>query len=80
MTPIHRLNETEAHAPDNKTLEDYVVAMREICKKRNIKVIDLFALNNMDPADDTLFEDGLHPNDAGHAVLGEIVAKELIKL
>lgn len=80
MTPIHRLNETEAHAPDNKTLEDYVVAMCEICKKRNIKVIDLFGLNNMDPADDTLFEDGLHPNDAGHTVLGEIVAQELLKL
>lgn len=80
MTPLHRLNETDAHAPDNKTLEDYVVALREICKKRNIKIIDLFEFNNMNPADDTLFEDGLHPNDAGHRVLGGIVAEELIKL
>ena len=80
MTPIHRLNETEPHAPDNKTLADYVEAMREICKKRNIKVVDLFALDNMNPADTNLFTDGLHPSDEGHAVLGEIVAQELLKL
>lgn len=80
LTPLHRLNETDPHAPDNKTLADYVEAMREICKKRNVKVIDLFALNNMDPADTKLFADGLHPTDEGHAVLGEIVAQELLKL
>ena len=80
MTPLHRLNETDPHAPDNKTLEDYVVAMREICKKRSIKVIDLFALNNMDPADEKLFADGLHPTDEGHAVLAETVAQEHLKL
>lgn len=80
MTPLHRLNETEPHAPDNKTLEDYVIALREICKKRGIKVIDLFELNNMNPADEKLFKDGLHPSDEGHAVLGEIVANELLKL
>ena len=80
MTPLHRLNDTDPHAPDNKTLEDYVNAMLEICKNRGVKVIDLFGLDKMDPADVNLFEDGLHPTDEGHAVLGEIVAQELMKL
>ena len=80
MTPLHRLNDTDPHAPDNKTLEDYVNAMLEICKNRDVKVIDLFGLNEMDPADTNLFEDGLHPTDEGHALLGDIVARELMKL
>lgn len=80
MTPIHRVTENNPSMPDGKILADYVEAMKEICKKRNVKVIDLFGLNNMDPFDDSLFEDGLHPNDAGHEVLGDIVAQELLKL
>ena len=80
MTPLHRLNDTDPHALDSKTLEDYVNAMLEICKNRDVKVIDLFGLNEMDPADANLFTDGLHPTDEGHALLGDIVARELMKL
>ncbi len=80
MTPIHRVAENEPSKATGKILADYADAMRKICKKRNIKLIDLFELNNMDPYDENLFVDGLHPNDAGHTVLGEIVAQELLKL
>ncbi len=80
MTPLHRLNETNPSLPDSKTLSEYVEAMREICKKRDIKMIDLFEINPIDPEDTELVPDGLHPSDAGHVVLAEVVARELIKL
>lgn len=42
--------------------------------------MDLFGINPLDPADETLVPDGLHPNDAGHEVLARVVAQELLKL
>lgn len=80
MTPIHRLNEDTPYAPDGKVLSDYAEAIKEICKIRDIKVIDLFSINPLDPADESVVPDGLHPNDAGHAILAEVVAEELLKL
>ncbi len=80
MTPIHRLNEDEPHEPEGKILADYADAIRKICTKHNVKVIDLFAINPIDPADETLVPDGLHPNDAGHEILAKVVAEELLKL
>lgn len=80
MTPLHRLGETNPSNPDAKVLEDYVVAMREICKKHNVDVIDLFEINPLDPADSVLVYDGLHPSDAGHAVMADVIAEELLKL
>lgn len=80
MTPIHRLNETIPDTPDGKILADYAEMIKTICAKRDIKVIDLFGINPLDPADETLVPDGLHPNDEGHAVLASVVAEELLKL
>ena len=80
MTPIHRLNETIPLEPQKKTLEDYVNAIREICKKRGVAVIDLFKINPLDPSDAELVPDGLHPNDRGHSVMADVVAKELLKI
>lgn len=80
MTPLHRLNETQPSEPEHKTLEDYVNAIREICKNRNIALIDLFDINPFDPNDADLVPDGLHPNDKGHSVLAEVIARELLKI
>ena len=80
MTPIHRLNEDEPHEPEGKILKDYADAIKKICALRDIKVIDLFGINPIDPADETLVPDGLHPNDAGHELLATVVAEELLKL
>lgn len=80
MTPLHRLNDTEPKAPDNKTLADYVEIIKEVCNKRGVKVIDLFAINPLDPTDENLLPDGLHPNDDGHAIMAEVIAEELLKL
>ena len=55
-------------------------AQREILKMRGIKFIDLFEINPLDPADETLVPDGLHPNDKGHEIMADIIARELEKM
>ena len=80
MTPLHRINEDLPSKPEGKILEDYVNAIRTICKKRGIALIDLFEMNPLDPNDKVLVPDGLHPSDAGHKILAEVIGKELIKI
>ena len=80
MTPLHRLSESEPSMPDSKTLEDYVCAIREICKRHDIALIDLFEINPLDPSDKELVPDGLHPSDKGHSIMADVVANELLKL
>ena len=80
MTPIHRQEEDVPQAPDSKTLADYVDAILAVCNRRGIKVIDLFKINPMDPYDEELVPDGLHPSDAGHAILAEVVGQELSRI
>ena len=78
MTPIHRVGEDEPHAPESKTLADYAEAIKVICQKRDIKLIDLFGMNPIDPSDENLVPDGLHPNDAGHRILADVVTEALL--
>ncbi len=80
MTSLHKTNEEQPDEPDGKLLVDYVEAIRTICAKRGVKVIDLFAINPLDCTDTSVVPDGLHPNDAGHAILAKTVAEELLKL
>lgn len=80
MTPLHRTDENEKTAPDMKMLEEYVEALRAICKKEEIPVIDLFEINPLNPHDELLVPDGLHPSDEGHKILAEVVARELLKI
>lgn len=80
MTPLHRLAEDVPSPRSGKTLAEYAAAIREICAQRGVPVIDLFSINPLDAADETLLPDGLHPNDAGHRILAQVVADELLKL
>lgn len=80
MTSLHMTEEEQPDTPDGKILADYVQAIRTISAKRDVKVIDLFAINPMDCTDTSLVPDGLHPNDAGHAVMAKVIAEELLKL
>ncbi len=45
----------------NAEIKKYDEAMRDVCKEHNIPYLDIFGLLNVDD-----FEDGLHPNAAGH--------------
>lgn len=80
MTPLHRTMEAQPSSPDSKVLEDYVDAIREICRVNNVDVIDLFEINPLDAWDEEVMPDGLHPNDKGHAILADVIAEELLKL
>ena len=79
ILPPHRLNENEPRG-DNKpapvaVLKDYVNAMREILEYYSIPALDLYAKGRMQPAVpvslETYMPDGLHPNDAGNALIAE---------
>lgn len=77
MTPLHRLNENKAYNDFGVRcvgcLEDYVDIIREVAGYYGIPVLDLHRVSGMQPEVRTLRErympDGLHPNDAGHALI-----------
>ncbi len=79
MTPLRRKTENIPNH-DNKVLSDYVNAIIEITKKHNIPVIDLFRSDIIDPNDTDVIPDGLHPNDKGHLIMADYIAKELLKI
>ena len=78
MTPIHRT--TENDPLNGYILEDFVIAIRNITAKYNLPLIDLFAELELDPFNSELVPDGLHPSDAGHAVMAEFIGKKLEQL
>ena len=80
MTSLHYTEQDKPDQPEGKILADYVQAMRTICVKRGVKVIDLFAINPLDCHDAFLVPDGIHPSDAGHAIMAKVIAEELLKL
>ncbi len=80
VTPIHRIGEDNLSAPDSKTLADYAQAIAQICENRSIPVIDLFAINPIDPQDAELLPDGLHPSVKGHSILAKYIGAELTKI
>ena len=79
MTPLRRLIENTPNH-DGKILVNYVDAIIEVCKKHNVAVIDLFRSGIIDPTDTEVIPDGLHPNDKGHLIMADYIAKELLKI
>ena len=80
LTPLHRLNENN---PDSNglPLKAYVDAIREKAEVYSLPVLDLYAMSGMQPnvpiIQERFMNDGLHPNDAGHARLADMVQKAL---
>ena len=82
MTPLKRNHNSEQN-PDYLTCNsngdymiDFVNAIKEICAFYSIPVLDLYGmsqLNPLAPGWSELFPDGLHPNDTGHALIGEML-------
>jgi lysophospholipase L1-like esterase len=76
VTPLHRLDEDGTICegrPMLAPLSDYVSVLKEVAEYFAFPVIDLFATSGLQPNIDFIREiyttDGLHPNDAGHALL-----------
>ena len=80
MTPLHRKGEGEIPSLASKFLSDYACAIKEICSGYGIPVIDLFGINPINPYDELLMPDGLHPSDLGHEVLAKVVGEALESL
>lgn len=75
MTPLHRLNEGEEKVKHGKTvtLKTYVDIIKEVAGYYALPVCDLYSISGMQPAVPVICQrfmpDGLHPNDAGHALI-----------
>ncbi|MBP3597125.1 MAG: SGNH/GDSL hydrolase family protein [Clostridia bacterium] len=58
-------------------LGDYVEALNQVCIKYSIPVIDLYTLSGLDPSNpetkSNYMPDGLHPNEAGHEIIANIM-------
>ncbi len=77
MTPLHRLEERPVKE-GRMALIDYVRAIRRVAEYYALPVCDLYATGGIQPAipiiRETFMPDGLHPSDAGHALVAEKLA------
>jgi hypothetical protein len=93
ITPMHRYGFgtskilgtkfTFDHLPNGRdcTLEDYVNAIKDVCSRWSIPVIDLYSMSGLHPYiaphKSTYMPDGLHPNKAGHEKMAYLISKWL---
>ena len=72
MTPLHRITENRINSKGG-ILKDYVNIIRDVAEYYSLSVLDLYATSGIQPEISEIKEkympDGLHPNDAGHAVI-----------
>ena len=89
VTPLHRnakstgtisQNEYEPNA-SGYALNDYVKAMKQICTRYGVSVIDLYKESELDPRLDPkntgYFPDGFHPNAVGHEAIAGIMESHI---
>lgn len=82
FTPLHRLGESDPKpdpvSKESHVLIDYVNIIRRTAEYFSLPVLDLYAVSRLQPAVPVIQEkyvpDGLHPNDAGHIILKDIIA------
>lgn len=86
MTPIHRSDEivSDCKPSGSPALSEYVKAIKEVAEYYSLPVIDLFAMCGIQPCVPIMKEkycpDGLHPNDAGHVKMAEVIGNYLLAL
>lgn len=80
ITPLRRNNDNYTSTSVNKAglkLNDYRNEIIRIGKEKNIPVIDLY---NSEITDNNLSQytiDGLHPNNEGHKIIGDILIENI---
>lgn len=87
ITPTHRDGFGSGFTHDwvangaGKTLKDYVDAIKEVCERYSVPVIDLFSISGLEPVipgiKSTYMPDGLHPNALAHNKIAVYMAKYL---
>jgi len=62
-------------------IKDYRRSLREVAVREGVPYIDLDeAFRNADQGLDSLYLDGLHPNDSGHRTIADLVTAEMLKI
>lgn len=85
ITPLKRgkyENQPIYPAPNGRgyKLEDYVQAIKDVCRDKSIQVIDLFNDSGIDLNNLSQYtSDNLHPNKAGYTLISKVIADELEK-
>ena len=74
-TPVIRTNRTHANRK-GLALSDFARIATQIAQTYDLQVIDLFALTNTEDFKATM-PDGLHPTQAGHNILAELILKAI---
>lgn len=85
MTPMHRTDENnvfnERGLRNVAGLSGYVDAIKEVCYKYGLPVIDLFGELGINPNFGEMYKvytvDGLHPNNLGHERVADFVIAKL---
>ncbi|MBE6618817.1 MAG: SGNH/GDSL hydrolase family protein [Ruminococcaceae bacterium] len=88
MTPLHRCNEDnprgDGYMPERGVLKEYVEIIKEVTEYYSIPTLDLWSCSSIQPKNPIIKEkycpDGLHPNDAGHAIIASRLAGFLASL
>lgn len=82
MTPLHRTGERVSNG--RATLEEYVNVIKEVAAYYSLPVLDLWSVSGIQPEVEIIktkyCPDGLHPNDAGHEKLAEVIGNYLLAL
>ena len=79
MTPLHRIGECKNTGTAKPwaalSLKGYVDIIREVAEYYSLPVLDLFASSGLQPEikeiQENFLPDGLHPSDAGNAVIAK---------
>ncbi len=78
VTPLHRGNEDQPSVGNQQPLNTYRKILLELCEYYAIPVLDLYKVSGIQPRCEMISErycpDGLHPNDAGHALIAKRLA------
>lgn len=73
MSPLHCLIEDNPSMGNSLPLKAYVDIIREVTEYYGVPLLDLYSMSGIQPKipvnRETYCPDGLHPNDAGHAVI-----------
>ena len=91
MTPLHRCEEDSTcgsglqYKPmGSLPLVDYVNAIKEVAAYYSLPVLDLWSVSGIQPRVPVIKEkycpDGLHPNDAGHEKMAEVIGNFLLSI
>lgn len=86
LTPLHRHGEDNPYGDGCKQvpthpLADYVAQIRKTAEDYGYPILDLFETSELNPnlpgVTERYVPDGLHPNDAGHALLAQQIVRFL---